>query len=484
MLLALLALAGAVTARVTEHTPLNRVPFIMTHDAASGYLGGGLVNDWTKTQRGGLVEQLGCGARAFDARPALDPTTGELVWHHGDVTVERSFAESLADVVGWCRAHPEELVILSIWDCAGDGCAAAVADALDAARIPTVAECATLANLTLGGARALAELPGGGGRLLAITGSGETDGVACSVGNYDPANACSGFGGSADAPPAAAVACADGAGVAWRAANLTAAQSRASLGAERLRARARPSPISPPSCARSRTCYADDSTSTPSLACSRRSTPSPPRDRRATGASGRCRRFGRRRPRAWCSARCIEARSCSTSSGRGSTRGWPPPSTRASGRASACSRSTMCATTGPKYRRPCGGRVRLAESAGLWRGAELGGGVDGGTHPTHAKRGPCVITRAYVRFGKSPRGGRDEPNRAGLDAGRTARAARVFRLAISSSVPPKTVSGNLKSTIVSHTPYAPKCWPKAAAKHFQSRVEEDRPPSRDTPPAL
>ena len=70
-----------------DDTLFNSVPMIMAHDAASGYLGGGLINAWTKTQSAGMREQLDCGARVFDARPELDEDKG-LVWHHGDVTID------------------------------------------------------------------------------------------------------------------------------------------------------------------------------------------------------------------------------------------------------------------------------------------------------------------------------------------------------------------------------------------------------------
>ena len=87
--LVVLTLLAHSTARslIDDATPVNQAPFIMAHDTASGYLGDGLVNSWTKTQSVGMKEQLNCGARVFDARPKLDDSKG-LVWHHGDVTVD------------------------------------------------------------------------------------------------------------------------------------------------------------------------------------------------------------------------------------------------------------------------------------------------------------------------------------------------------------------------------------------------------------
>ena len=86
---------------------------LMTHDAGSGYLGKGLVNRWAQTQSAGLGAQLACGARAFDARPTVSPN-GTVVWHHGSVDVDYSFARSLGDMVAWLAKNPQELVLLLV----------------------------------------------------------------------------------------------------------------------------------------------------------------------------------------------------------------------------------------------------------------------------------------------------------------------------------------------------------------------------------
>jgi len=70
--------------------------------------------DWTQTQPGGLSAQLDCGARAFDARPAVDNKTGDLVWHHGGITVPYNFSASLEEVTTWCAANPTELVLMTV----------------------------------------------------------------------------------------------------------------------------------------------------------------------------------------------------------------------------------------------------------------------------------------------------------------------------------------------------------------------------------
>lgn len=181
-----------------DEIPLNEFPFIMAHDAGSGYLqqvkrpAKELVIGWTQTQPVGLFGQLDCGARAFDARPAVDDS-GMLVWHHGPITVEHSFSSSLQEVVEWCAQNPSELVLVTVWDCVGVGCDAAVAAAFADAGIFPLTDCASFRGLTVSAARALAQLPGGG-LLLAVTAPAPSDGEpACSFQNYEPSNACSGF---------------------------------------------------------------------------------------------------------------------------------------------------------------------------------------------------------------------------------------------------------------------------------------------------
>jgi len=192
--LALLAAGASVTAAsIADDTPLTRTPTIMTHDAATGYLGGGLISRWAKTQPAPFAGQLDCGARAFDARPQLDSKKG-LVWHHGSDEVSHPFADSISEIIQWCGKNPTELVLLPISACSGDGCMDAVNKALAAAGVRNLQSCGSLKGLTYGGAKKLGALPGGGA-LLAITGPSGRDGTACSSGNYDPSQACTGDDG-------------------------------------------------------------------------------------------------------------------------------------------------------------------------------------------------------------------------------------------------------------------------------------------------
>jgi hypothetical protein len=170
---------------------LNTVPFIMSHDAATGYLDHGVVNGWTKTQSKPFADQLDCGARAFDARPAYREDLG-LVWHHGPVYVNHSFEESMEEIKAWAQQNPLELVLIGISSCEGDSCMDRVADVLARQAIPTLSDCSVLATMTLSGAQTMATLDQGG-RVLALTGTTGPNGVACSVGHYDPSIDCSGF---------------------------------------------------------------------------------------------------------------------------------------------------------------------------------------------------------------------------------------------------------------------------------------------------
>jgi len=178
----------ASEAVASDDALLTHTPIIMTHDAATGYLGKGLVNAWAKTQSGPFAEQLDCGARAFDARPLLDDKEG-LIWHHGSVKVDHAFADSVAEIVEWCGRNPTELVLLPISACSGSGCMSAVRTALSAAGVKDLQTCDPLKGMTYGDAKRLGALSNGGA-LLAVTGPSHSSGVACSYGNYDSSLAC------------------------------------------------------------------------------------------------------------------------------------------------------------------------------------------------------------------------------------------------------------------------------------------------------
>jgi len=153
--------------------PINRFPMVQAHDCGTGYLDPtnvveDIVYAWTKTQEGNVTSQVQCGARSFDWRPAMLNDT--VVFHHGPITIPHSMKDAAAELVAWSQRPganqtEDELVLLSVWDCVGDGCDGAAVDALEAAGIPVMggaAKCAEATNWTLEQAMAASKLPGGG----------------------------------------------------------------------------------------------------------------------------------------------------------------------------------------------------------------------------------------------------------------------------------------------------------------------------------
>jgi len=190
-----------IAAVVNNSTLITRVPMIMSHDAASGYLGSGLVDGWTKTQSVGIADQLGCGSRAFDARPQLKD--GKLGWHHGPIFIDYSFQQSVQDVIAWLAKNPTELAIFVVTDCDGTGCADSVSKVLSAANVTSISNCSDLSTLTLGDAIHKGVLASGGS-MLAIR---DDVGDSCSQMNYDPTVTCSGYMSTASSSSKGFYAC-------------------------------------------------------------------------------------------------------------------------------------------------------------------------------------------------------------------------------------------------------------------------------------
>ena len=68
------------------------------------------------------------------AHAPLSLATGTLAWHHGDVPIDYPLENTLADVSEWLRSHPDELVLLNVWDCVpAPACMTAVRASLAAA---------------------------------------------------------------------------------------------------------------------------------------------------------------------------------------------------------------------------------------------------------------------------------------------------------------------------------------------------------------
>lgn len=175
----------ASVVRVDGNTPLNLYPFIMSHDSATGEMDekrDHIVADWAVTQSSTLVQQLDCGARAFDYRPSAKD--GEVYAHHGGITIHVTMKESLRGILQWCTAHPDELVILYLSHFDGDGCEDQVADILQQYHVQSVrGDCSPLASWSYDQAKQHAKLTAGGS-LLAV--------FDCMEENYDSSINCYG----------------------------------------------------------------------------------------------------------------------------------------------------------------------------------------------------------------------------------------------------------------------------------------------------
>lgn len=173
--------------------PLNEWPMIMCHDAATTYLNktflSAEVYDWTITQpeKVGVKGLLNCGARGFDWRPLL--TDGQLYMHHGDIPVKYPMASAVSEIIDWCKANnkDEDLVVLGITSCSGDGCVDAAKQVLKTAGVSFIDDCSVLENFSVADALHKGQLPGGG-HLLAT--------FDCWDSHYVPANTCSGYDSS------------------------------------------------------------------------------------------------------------------------------------------------------------------------------------------------------------------------------------------------------------------------------------------------
>jgi len=148
----------------------------------------GSVVDWTKTQDGTPVEQLECGVRSYDWRPKLTKD-GDLVMHHGDVTVPYPMKSAVREMVAWCNANPadEDLVVMYLWDCAGgDACLEAANNTLlDEGVRGIVYDAGDLQTLTIKDALVMSALDGGG-HLLVLFNTGVDQ-------NYNSTLTCSGY---------------------------------------------------------------------------------------------------------------------------------------------------------------------------------------------------------------------------------------------------------------------------------------------------
>ena len=157
---------------------LSQASFLMSHDAATGYLPNnhgvsGATNLYAKNQIGSVYQQLDDGARALDVRPKL-LQNGTLVCHHGAITIPVSLEALVEDAIRWAADNPDELVLILHMNLAYEsGMTAsaytavnALSQVYDALGVVYVT-CQDLYGLTVGETMELAPLASGG-YLLAL----------------------------------------------------------------------------------------------------------------------------------------------------------------------------------------------------------------------------------------------------------------------------------------------------------------------------
>ncbi len=154
----------------TDPRPFNQWPAVMTHDAMTGEMPmGNQADNWVITQSAGLLQQLWCGARAFDYRPFCKG--GEVFAHHGGILVNKNLQDSVADVRSWLKQVPQALVLFYISHFAGDGnCGTTVNDWLHGLGVYTL-QCEEVGKISVAEVykRGLRTDLGQGGSLVAIT---------------------------------------------------------------------------------------------------------------------------------------------------------------------------------------------------------------------------------------------------------------------------------------------------------------------------
>lgn len=165
---------------------LNQYAIIQTHDSVTGEIDerrDHVVADWTRTQKGTIIDQLNCGARALDYRPYLSEK-GEIFAHHGPIVIYKSMEQTLRELKKWGKENPTELIIFQVSHCVdarfnnnyySATCESDVMDLLAKMNVHTVTDCAELETMTM--EKALSY-----GNVLAVFG--------CSSGYWDPSLTC------------------------------------------------------------------------------------------------------------------------------------------------------------------------------------------------------------------------------------------------------------------------------------------------------
>jgi hypothetical protein len=158
---------------------LSDASFLMSHDAATGYLKQGILSSaislYAKNQIGTVYDQLNDGARALDLRPKL-LNNGTIIMQHGFVNIPVTLEQLVNDTIRWCNENADELVLLfhnniayefsNVTNDGGQAAVAAFSEVYGKLGV-TYVECSEVYGLTVQETMELSQLPSGG-YLLAL----------------------------------------------------------------------------------------------------------------------------------------------------------------------------------------------------------------------------------------------------------------------------------------------------------------------------
>lgn len=168
--------------------------FLMSHDAATGYIHPGdlrgLTWPYAKNQVGSVYQQLDDGARALDLRPKL-LVNSTIIFQHGS-NIPVSLEQVVSEVVQWCgeKGNEDELVLLLPSNFQYEHSSSSSANLTMPSAMRTVYEklgvtylhCNAVYGLTMGQVKELSLLASGG-YLLALDGQ-DYDGTFCGKTNW------------------------------------------------------------------------------------------------------------------------------------------------------------------------------------------------------------------------------------------------------------------------------------------------------------
>jgi hypothetical protein len=90
---------------------------------------------------------------------------GNIVMHHGSITVPHALRDAVQELVAFASQNPDELIILYISHCFGDNCMELTKTLLQGIAVPTCTDGSQLTGATYGSIKQMGALPGGGAML-------------------------------------------------------------------------------------------------------------------------------------------------------------------------------------------------------------------------------------------------------------------------------------------------------------------------------